>query len=152
MSLKETLVNGLESLLRWAYKWLSDNDEILGKVLYTLHILAMISLFIMIFVSHVIYPVIWLQIGVFLVVLLVWLQHICLRTCICSSLERRLMGTDSRLAIDIVLDVFGIPVTKHTRMGVTLLLSTFGVVFLGLELVARGVLSLREYYGFSTWA
>lgn len=151
MSTKEIIVDSLEKAFRWGYKWLTDNDMILGKIVYTLHIISLSVIVIMIFVSHIIYPVIWLQIGVFLVVLIIWLQHILLHSCVCSSLERKLMGGNARLAIDGILELFKIPITKETRMGITVLLSTFTVLFLGLELIARGVMYSRTYYGGSPW-
>lgn len=151
MSVKEKIMDALEACLRWGYQWLSDNDHALGKILYTIHILSLIFICVMIILSHVIYPVIWLQILVFIIVFIVWLQHVLLHACVCSSLERKLMGSDARLAIDFILEVFRIPIMKETRMGITVLLSTIGVLFLGLELVARGVMYTRQYYGFSTW-
>lgn len=151
MTAKQFIIEKLESLLRWGYSWLSDNDEILGKILYTLHILTLLVILVMIFISHTIYPVFWLQSLVFIVVLIIWIQHILLRSCVCSSLERKLMGDDAPLAIDVVLSILGIPVSKQSRMGVTLLMSSVGVAFLGLELIARCVMYWRERAGVSPW-
>lgn len=152
MTVKKVIIDYLEKALRWSYRWLSDNDEILGKVLYTLHILSLLVIIVMIFVSHVIYPVIWLQILVFSVVLIIWLQHVLLHSCVCSSLERKLMGGDARLSIDIILEMFRIPITKESRMGITVMLSTCAVLFLGMELTARGVMYLRSELELSPWA
>ena len=149
--LKKEIVDGLEMITRGIYGWLAENDEALGNILYTVHLFSMTILMVVIFISHTIYPVIWFQIIVFITVFLVWIQHILLRTCVCTSLERRLMGPNSRVAIDFILDVFGIPISKRTRVGVTLLMSTITVLFLGLELFARGVLLLRQHYGLSIW-
>lgn len=151
MSVKQKIIDALEAILRWGYQWLSDNDGVLGKILYTLHIWSILVIVVMIFVSHTIYPVIWLQVLVFLVVLVIWLQHILLHSCVCSSLERKLMGGDARLAIDIVLEIFKIPVTKETRMGITVMLSSCTVLFLGLELIARCVMYLRSELQLSPW-
>lgn len=151
MSVKKAIVNGLEVSLRWAYKWLSDNDDVLGKILSTLHILVLIVIFVLIVISHVIYPVIWLQLFVFGIVFLIWLQHVLLHACVCSSLERKLMGDDAPLAIDIILNILRIPISKETRMGLTVLLSSLTVGFLGLELIARGVMYLRDELKLSPW-
>lgn len=151
MNTKQFIVEKLEVLLRLGYTWLTDNDEILGKILYTLHILTLLVLLVMIFISHTIYPVFWLQVLVFIVVFAIWVQHILLRSCVCSSLERKLMGVDAPLAIDVVLSILGIPVSKQSRMGVTLLMSSTGVAFLGLELIARCVMYWREQAGVSPW-
>ena len=152
MTVKQKIVDALESILRWVYQWLTDNDKILGKILYTLHLISLLVIVVMIVVSHIFYPVIWFQVFVFLIVFIIWLQHVLLHSCVCSSLERKLMGGDARLAVDIILEVLRIPITKESRMGVTVLLSTVGVLFLGLELFARAVMYAREYYGFSRWA
>jgi len=53
--------------------------------------------------------------------------------------------------IDSLLSVFSIPIQKETRMGVTLMLSTVGVLFLGLELTARTIIYGRSVIGASTW-
>lgn len=151
MTVKQVIIDGLETALRWGYTWITDNDETLGKILSTLHILVLLVIFVLILVSHLIYPVLWLQVLIFGVVFLIWLQHILLRACVCSSLERRLMGDEAPLAIDIVLNVLGIPVSKQTRMGVTLLLSSTAVGFLGIELIARGVMYLRNELELSPW-
>lgn len=152
MTAKQVIIEYLEKALRWSYRWLSNNDEILGKVLYTLHILSLLVIMVMIFVSHVIYPVIWLQVLVFSVVFIIWLQHVLLHSCVCSSLERKLMGGDARLSIDIILEMFRIPITKESRMGITVMLSTCAVLFLGMELTARGVMYLRSELELSPWA
>jgi hypothetical protein len=62
------------------------------------------------------------------------------------------MGREAPLAIDVILGIFKIPVSKETRMGVTLLMSTMGVMFLGLELLSRSVMYFREINKFSLWA
>jgi hypothetical protein len=74
-----------------------------------------------------------------------------LRTCVLTSIERRLLGPESHVMIDSLLNIFAIPIQKETRMGVTLMLSTVGVMFLGLELVARSVVYGRSLLGASTW-
>lgn len=53
--------------------------------------------------------------------------------------------------VDSLLNVFRIPVQNETRMGVTLMLSTVGVMFLGLELIARTIIYGRQVIGVSTW-
>lgn len=151
MSVKKAIVNALEEVFRYCYGWISENDESLGRIVSALHIVVVFGVFVMILISHFIYPVLWFQIFVFCIVFLIWIQHILLQACVCSSLERKLMGNNTRLAVDPVLVFFKIPVTKDTRMGITVLLSTIVTGFLGLELVARGVMYSREQLHFSPW-
>ena len=151
MSVRKTLVDWLETYSRFAYSWITDNDEILGEIIYTLHLFGFYTLVVLLVVSHTVYPVFWFQALVFGFVVLVWIQHVVLNTCVVTCLERRLLGKDHPLTIDIVLNMFGIPVQKETRMGITVLLSTTMVLFLGLELVARGCMYGRSCIGLSTW-
>jgi hypothetical protein len=67
-------------------------------------------------------------------------------------LEIKLMGREAPLAIDVILDIFKIPVSKETRMGITVLLSTTAVFFLGLELMSRSIMYIRELNNLSLWA
>ena len=152
METRYYLVQQLEKILRGTYGWLSENDESLGKITYTLHIFSLLLILILVIVSHTIYPVIWFQCLVFMIVFTVWIQHILLHTCICSVLEIKLMGREAPLAIDVILDIFKIPVSKETRMGITVLLSTTAVFFLGLELMSRSIMYIRELNNLSLWA
>lgn len=152
MSLKNAIVDILETAMRFMYGWIAKNDEILGEIVYTSHLAGFYTLLVLIFISHTFYPVFWFQVFVFLFLFAVWIQHLVLKTCVLTSLERRLMGPEHALSIDVLLNCFGIPVQRETRMGVTLMLSTVGVMFLGLELFARSAVYLRGLYGFSEWA
>jgi hypothetical protein len=150
--IREKLVDGLESLMIAAYSWVDNKKEIIGEVAYFWHIYAIFTVITLIIVSHIFYPVFWFQFVVFCITAIVWLQHILLRTCICTSLEIRFLGKDIPLAVDTILNLFSIPVSRESRMGVTLLLSTIATGLLGLELVARSVLAFRGYLGLSTFA
>jgi hypothetical protein len=136
---------------RFIYKWITDKDEILGEIVYTLHIFGFWTVMVLVVISHTVYPVFWLQFMIFSFICLVWLQHVVLRTCVLTSIERRLLGPQGHNMIDSLLNIFSIPVQNETRMGVTLMLSTVGVLFLGLELIARSVMYGRQMLGVSTW-
>ena len=151
MSLRSQIVEKLETFFRFVYKWITDKDEILGEIIYTLHMFGFWTLMVLIFVSHLIYPVFWFQFLIFSFICIIWVQHVLLHTCVLTSLERKLMGPESHTMIDTLLNFFKIPVQKETRMGVTLMLSSVGVMFLGLELIARSVVYGRGLLGVSTW-
>ena len=155
MNAKETrkfLVDGLDSLFRFTFGWLETNEEALGRLVEFWHLFIIFTLFALVFISHVIYPVFWFQVFVFGIVLLIWLQHILIHACIFTALEVRWLGLNTNVAIDVILNLFSIPVSRETRSGVTVFFSTLSVILLGLELVARMNMSLREYLGFSTVA
>lgn len=149
---RKYLVNGLDSTFRLVFGWLETNEEALGRLVEFWHLFIIFTLFVLIFVSHAIYPVFWFQALVFSLVLLIWLQHVLIHTCIFTSLELRWLGPNTNIAIDVLLNLFSIPVNRESRSGVTVVMSTIAVVLLGLELVARAVMSLREYLGFSAFA
>jgi len=151
MTLKETLVFLLEKFMRYFYGWLAENDEMLGRIVYVLHIFVFNMVAVLIIVSHTIYPVFWFQVFVFLIVFVAWVQHVILRTCICTSLERKLIGKSAPISVDIILETLKIPASTESRMGVTLLISSLTVFFLGLELLSRISMNLREQFEWSLW-
>jgi hypothetical protein len=60
-----------------------------------------------------------------------------------TSLEIKFLGDKALCMADSLLELVNIPPTYETRMGVTLLLSTTMTLFLGLELMARIILTYR---------
>jgi hypothetical protein len=151
MSLHNKIVDNLESFFRFVYKWITDKDEILGEIVYILHVFGFWTLMVLVVLSHTIYPVFWFQAVIFSFISLVWFQHIVLRTCVLSSIEQRLLGPGCHTMIDSLLDIFGVPLQTETRAGITLMLSTAGVMFLGLELTARSSMYCRSLLGASVW-
>ena len=148
--IRAQLVDLLESIILLAYGWVTDNKETLGKITYFWHIYLLFTMFALIIVSHIFYPVLWFQIFVFAIAIFIWIQHFILHMCVCTSLEIKYLGKDAPIAIDGLLNLFSIPTVRESRIGVTLLATSTVVFFLGLELIARGVLHLRSLYGFST--
>jgi hypothetical protein len=151
MSLRSTIVDKVEASFRFLYKWITDKDEILGEIIYMLHMFGFWTMMTLLILSHTVYPIFWFQFMIFLFVCIIWIQHVILQTCVLTSIERRLLGPNSHTMIDSLLTIFNIPVQKETRMGVTLMLSTVGVMFLGLELTARSSMYCRELLGASRW-
>jgi hypothetical protein len=151
MSIRGVITDYVEKWLRFVYKWITDKDEVLGEIVYMLHMFGFWTLIVLIIISHTFYPVFWFQFMIFSFVCLVWIQHLILNTCVLTSIERKLLGPKNHLMIDSLLNVFNIPIQKETRMGVTLMLSTVGVLFLGLELSARTIVYGRSVIGASTW-
>jgi hypothetical protein len=151
MSVRGTIVETLEKWLRFAYKWVTDQDEVLGEIVYILHMFVFWTLIVLIIISHTLYPIFWFQVVIFCFTCLIWMQHLILNTCVLTSIELRLLGPHNHLMIDSLLTIFGIPIQKETRMGFTLMLSSACVMFMGLELTARTVMYCRSMLGASTW-
>ena len=72
----------------------------------------------------------------FLIWFAIWLHHIVSGGCVSSKIEQRLIG-DSSSFVDPFLEIFHIPVTPETTTGLTIMGSTFLVIFLGFEVLSR---------------
>ena len=151
-AVRTSLVNALESVVRATYGWITDDTKALGRITYFWHVYLLFFVMTLVLISHVVYPVLWFQIAIFCLCAAVWVQHMLLHFCVCTSLEIRLTGPDAPIAIDGLLSLFSIPISRETRIGCTLLVTTLMTGFLGLELIARGVLALRHFFGLSAFA
>ena len=74
------IIGNIESFFRFIYSWITTTDEVLGRIIYVVHILVATTIAVLVVVSHTIYPVFWFQFMIFCIVLVVWLQHIFLQT------------------------------------------------------------------------
>ena len=77
----EAGVSGLRKAVVFMYQWLTDEQEALGYILGFLHLMTGFVLSLLVVLSHI-FPNIWFQLGVFLCVFAVWIQHILLNVCI----------------------------------------------------------------------
>ena len=152
MELRKYLVEKLEEYLRYVYKFVDENDIVLGNILQGLHLFSMCFILILILMCHLVYPTFWFQFVVFIILLALCIQHIILHGCICSALEIKLLGKSAPISIDFLLNLLKIPISNNSRMGITILLSSSITLFMGIELIARSNLYLRELSGISTWA
>jgi hypothetical protein len=148
--MKERIIDFIESIFRFGYGWISPTEEALGKIIHVIHMFGAMTLFLLVIFSHTIYPVFWFQFVMFVVCLAIWLQHIFLQNCVVTMIENKLLKTTDE-GIDRILDLFGIPLMKETRMGFTLITGTVIVGLLGLELISRSVMFFRSSIGASTW-
>ena len=148
----DEVVDILERITRFAYKWIATDDEVLGEIIYRLHMFGSLTLITLIVVSHTVYPVFWFQLSIFVFIFCIWLQHILLKTCIITTLESKFIKNNKRvMLIDSTLELLGMPIQPETQAGVMLIWSTGCVVFLGLEIVARSVMYWRSLLGASSW-
>lgn len=149
--IREKIVDICEIIFRKSYSWLTKDEEGLGNIVQTLHMFGMYTLLMLIIVSNVVYPVFWFQCFVFSILFVIWIQHITLRECVITLLERRLMPNDYPVVTDGILKYLDMDTTNKNRMGVTILLTTIGVITLGLNLISRIVMTLRGIVGLSLW-
>jgi hypothetical protein len=91
---KNAIIETLEKLtrtsVRFFYKWLTSEGEALGYILGSIHVMAGIFIFLLIIISHTVYPNFYFQAFAFVLLLAVWIQHIFLKVCIIIVAEKRL--------------------------------------------------------------
>jgi hypothetical protein len=141
-SIIEHAVNFLNSSVQFLYKWLTTEGEALGYILGYLHFMAFVLLIIGIVISHTIYPSFWLQLGIFCVLFLVWLQHIFLKVCVSIVAEKHLTKTISPFH-EIIEGIFKISTSDFIDDYV--LGETAVVGCLALELVSRYALYIKGW-------
>ena len=89
------LVNVLKKFIIFIYSWLTTDGEILGYILGLCHAMLAFITFSLLIVSHTIYPSIWLQSIVLIILILIWIQHLVLKVCIITVAEEELTGKDA---------------------------------------------------------
>ena len=147
--MKKYLINQLHVWLNYFYPEL--DKEALSKNLYHIHVFSIALLIAAVILSHVIYPMFWLQCCIFVIALFICLQHVILQTCVCTSVEQQL-SRKTPVIVDGALELFGMEVNNKNRFGITFICGSMTVTFLGLELIARSNMFLREYLKLSLWA
>lgn len=131
---KDTLIEKLEThlrfLVRFAYRWLTNEGEALGYILGSLHFMLLIFLVLLVIASHTVYTNFWFQLTIFVCIFLIWIQHILLKVCISVVAEKNFTNNTSPFHT-LLEDVFHI----HP--------ADFGNYFVVVETVAVGCLALE---------
>ena len=140
---KDSIINStvqfLNKSVQFLYKWLTTEGEALGYILGYLHFMAFVLLVIGIAISHTIYPSFWLQLFVFCVLFLVWLQHIVLKVCVSIVAEKHLTKTISPFH-ELMETIFKISTNDYVND--YMIGETAVVLCLALELISRYSISL----------
>jgi len=152
---KEKIIEYLEFKLRtlvgFLYSWITHDGEILGYILGVLHFIISFVVFILLFVSHTLYPVLWLQGLALFFMALIWFQHVILKVCISIVAEEKL--TNGRAPFfEIVNDIsnlFRIPLDRFIEN--LLVAETISVACFTLAFVGRISLFIQEGYLCRTW-
>jgi hypothetical protein len=148
---KEKTINYLETKLRklisFLYSWITHDGEILGYILGVLHFMISIVIFILLFISHTLYPALWLQGVTLFCMALIWFQHVILKVCISIVAEEKL--TNGRAPffgiVNDISNVFRIPLDRFIEN--LLVAETISVACFTLAFIGRISLNIREYYG-----
>jgi hypothetical protein len=150
---REELVDMFERWMRRfitvSYTWLTTDGEVLGYILAVLHFMISGMFYMLILISHTIYPSFGLQILVFVCVFIIWIQHVFLQVCISTIAEERFtnMFAPSVTFFNAILSLFGLKFSFHEYGTYFMIAETVTVGFLGLELVSRYASRLYKLNG-----
>jgi len=144
-SVVEKLENYTRNIISFLYSWLTTDGEVLGYILGVVHFVVSMTIIAMVLVSHTLYPAFWFQLGVFVCLFIIWLQHIFLKVCISIVAEQNLTNHEPPF-LKIIRDILGINPDEFTTYFV--IAESMAVGCLGLGLISRMSVYLHEFYGF----
>jgi hypothetical protein len=139
----EKYEENLRVFIRFIYSWLSTDGEVLGYILGVCHFVISTTISVMVLVSHTIYPVLWFQILVFVLLFIIWIQHVFFKVCISIVAEQKLTNNEPPF-FQIIRDILHIQPTEFVNY--FLVAETVWVGCFGLELLAKLSVFLYEYY------
>jgi hypothetical protein len=129
----------LRIMIRFLYSWLSTDGEVLGYILGVCHFVIGTTIPICIILSHTLYPAFWFQCFSFIIVFIVWVQHIVFRVCISILAEKKFTKSEAPY-FRIFRDTTGLD--GEEMLGYLVAIETGAVLGLGLEIISK----------FSSWA
>jgi hypothetical protein len=133
----------LRKIVSFLYSWLSSDGEVLGYILGVCHFVISATICVMVLVSHTLYPVLWFQILVFVLLLVIWIQHVFFKVCISIIAEQKLTNNEPPF-FQIIRDILHIQPTEFINY--FLVAETVWVGCFGLELLAKLSVYLYDYY------
>ena len=139
---KRDIINVLEekirNLIRFLFQWISEDGEVLGYILSVIHILGTAAIGMCIFLSHTIFPVLWFQIFSFVLVFIVWIQHIVIKVCVISVAESVFTSSEAP-SLKLLSFIYGMIFGNdfNEPLNILVLAETVLVFSLGLELTAK---------------
>jgi hypothetical protein len=133
----------LRELVTFLYSWLSTDGEVLGYILGVCHFVISATISVMVLVSHTLYPILWFQILVFVLLFIIWIQHVFFKVCISIVAEQKLTNNEPPF-FQIIRDILHIQPTEFVNY--FLVAETVWVGCFGLELLSKLSVFLYEYY------
>ena len=133
----------LRDFVTFLYSWLTTDGEVLGYIFGVCHFVISMTIFAMVLVSHTLYPVIWFQVLVFVLLLIIWIQHLFFKVCISIVAEQKLTNKEPPF-FQIIRDILHIQPTEFINY--FLVAETVWVGCFSLELMAKLSVFLYEYY------
>lgn len=142
--LPRVIQDTLEGVLRKIFFWESD-DKRLGSLIRFLHHGLVYIMFAWYIMCHTFVPSYFLFLVFYIIIALVWVQHLLVGGCVLSRLERKFIGDDKSF-VDPIMEAFHIPVTPESTEGFVVLGSTGVLAMLTFELVARTILNIKSWF------
>ena len=117
--LRTFIEDRLEHLFRTIFFW-TNTDHDLGLWISYFHIGLAITIGTFVLTYRILRPPFWMIAAMLGFVILLFLQHVFLRACVLSRVEKRLLG-EGGWFMRPFLGLFGIPATRETILGVTIM-------------------------------
>jgi hypothetical protein len=133
--LRNTIEDSLEKFFQTIFFW-TNTDHELGLWISYLHLVMVAVIGIFVLTYRIFRPPFWMIMIVLAFLLLLFIQHVLLRTCILSRIEKRLTG-EGGWFINAALRLFGVTPTRESVIGATVLLSGFCMTILMSEVVGQ---------------
>jgi hypothetical protein len=133
--IRNTVEHTLEHIFRTIFFW-TQTDHDLGLWISYVHIAMVATIGIFVLTYRILRPPFWMIAAMMFCLLGLFIQHVFLRTCILSRIERRLMG-EGGWFINAALRLFGVTPTRESVLGATILCSGFCLVILISEVAGQ---------------
>ena len=135
---KESIIDAsteyIKKTIKFLYRWLTTDGEALGYILGHIHFMLFISLLLSVFIAHTIYPNFWFQLGIFIVIFMIWLQHIFLKVCVSIVAEKDF--TQNVAPFHKILESI-FQITPNDFTNYFIVAETVALACFGLELIAQ---------------
>ena len=141
-SVIEICTNFLKQFITFLYKWLTTEGEALGYILGHIHFMMFVLLILGILISHTLYPNVWLQLFIFCLIFIIWLQHVFLKVCVSIVAEKDLTNSHSPFH-ELLETLFGVSIHDFTNYFIVA--ETTALCCLGLELISRCSIYLKHH-------
>jgi hypothetical protein len=125
LEFRRKLEDSLETLFRTIFFW-AQSEQDLGLWISYFHIGLAVCIGAFVLTYRLFRPPFWAVLGMTVFVACLFLQHVFLRACVLSRIEKRLLG-EGAWFMRPFLGLFGIPATRKTVLGITIMF--FGVLF-----------------------
>jgi hypothetical protein len=147
--IRKQIQSGVETGIRWLFFWESDDAKI-GRLLRTFHQYFIMALALFYFMVHVLVPSYWYLLFIWCWFTIIWISHLINGGCVFTRIEQKLTGEKITI-VDPLLELFQIPVSRETTLGITILSSTVCFLFTTSELVMRTLVHCKEWLATSTY-